>query len=811
MHDNLTDWFRREIGEPYDFQRRTWEASESGRSGLVHVPTGAGKTYAAYLPSLSRAAETTGERGLEVLYVSPLRAMTRDLKKALSRPIDDLGLDLTVETRTGDTKSSVRRRQKSSLPKVLLTTPESLSLLLTYANARDLFGGVGTIIVDEWHELIDSKRGTQTELCLARLRRWATRDRDTPPQTWALTATLSNTTEAARAACGPTNDPLVVRSDLERPVHISSALPDDIDAFPWYGNLGLTMLDPVLEEIRKGDSTLVFTNTRSQAERWFRAILDARPELAGRIGLHHGSVDRSEREFVEEGLKSGDFDVVVATSSLDLGVDFAPLDRVIQIGSVKGIARLVQRAGRSGHRPGEACRVLCVPTYALQLFEFAAARRAVESGELEPRQPPNKPLDVLIQHMVTCALGGGFTPDALFEEVTDTVGYGDLTRSEFDRALKLAEHGGDALESYDFYQRIERDGERRIVESRRTGIQHRTTIGTITSDPAIEVRYTNNHRLGTVEESFISKVKKGERFIFAGKLLELVKIKDLTAYVKKADGSPTQIPRWMGGRLPISTSLSAALRRTFGAIRAGEFEAPELDAAAPILEAQRELSGLPGQDSTLCEILETDEGHHLFVYPFEGRLVHEGLAALLALRMSRHKQMTFALSANEYGVELLAPEPFPWRRYLDEDESLFSADNLAEDARESINMGELAKRQFRGVARVAGLVFEGYPGSRKTQSQLQTSSGLLYDVFRKWDPENLLLQQARREVLETHFEQSRLAATLNRISNGEVEIHDVRRPTPLGFPLLVERINARLSNESLRDRIERMKEMWTTA
>jgi ATP-dependent Lhr-like helicase len=413
--------------------------------------------------------------------------------------------------------------------------------------------------------------------------------------------------------------------------------------------------------------------------------------------------------------------------------------------------------------------------------------------------------------MVTCALGGGFTPNELFDEVTDTVGYQDLTRSEFDRALKLAEHGGEALENYDFYHRIEREGERRTVNSRRTGIQHRTTIGTITSDPAVEVRYTNNHRLGTVEESFISKVKQGERFIFAGKLLELVKIKDLTAYVKKAEGSPTQIPRWLGGRLPISTSLSAALRSTFGAIRDGDYQSPEVESAAPILEAQKELSEFPGEETTLCEILETDEGHHLFIYPFEGRLVHEGLAALLALRMSRRHDMTFALSANEYGVEMLAPEPFPWRKCLNDQEALFSTENLADDARESINMGELAKRQFRGVARVAGLVFEGYPGSRKTQGQLQTSSGLLYEVFRKWDPENLLLQQARREVLETHFEQSRLAATLQRISESSLEVHDVSRPTPFGFPLLIERINARLSNESLRDRIERMKETWTTA
>lgn len=827
MFDRLKDWFRDTVGDPYDFQREAWEAAgagedgESGESGLIHVPTGAGKTYAAYLPALAGAAGGR-DRGLRVLYISPLKAMTRDLQKALLAPVDELGLDVSVETRTGDTPSSVRRKQRKSLPNVLLTTPESLSLLLTYANAEQLFSGVQSVVVDEWHELIATKRGTQTELGLARLRRWAP-----ALTTWALTATLSNTEEAARAACGPSADPLVIRSELDRPIDVESAIPEQVDRFPWFGHLGLEMLPPVLDEIEAGTSTLVFTNTRSQAEQWFHAILKARPELAGRIGLHHGSVDRRQRQFVEDGLKTGEFDVVVATSSLDLGVDFAPLDRVIQIGSVKGIARLIQRAGRSGHRPGESCRVLCVPTHALQLFEFAAARRAIACGEMEPRHPPRKPLDVLAQHMVTCALGGGFQPDEFFEEVRDTVAFGELTREEFDRTLALAEYGGETLENYDFYHRIDRrEGDRRrVVDSRRVATQHRTCIGTITADPTVEVRYMNNHRLGTVEESFISRVKPGDRFIFAGKLVELVKIRDMKAWVKKTDASPNQVPRWLGGRLPLSRSLSEALRRTFGAIRSGEIpnsgetaEAPEVQAAEPILEALEELSALPGPDTLLCESMRSREGHHLFLYPFEGRLVHEGLAALLALRMSRRRDATFSLSANEYGIEMLCPEPFPWREALEAGDSgasgesgesgnraIFSTDNLAEDARESVNLSELARRQFRSVARVAGLVFEGYPGSRKNDKQLQTSSSLLYDVFRRWDPDNLLLQQAQREVLETHFEQSRLAETLQRLEAADLAFHEVERPSPLGFPLLVERMSARLSTESLRDRIERLK------
>jgi len=801
--NDLEDWFRTEIGEPWDFQRRAWKAHRSGESGLLHVPTGAGKTFAAYLPALERAAGGR-ERGLRVLYLSPLRAMTRDLAGALSRPVDDLGLEVAVETRTGDTSSSVRRRQRSSLPNVLLTTPESLSLLLTYANARPLFSGVQTVVVDEWHELIDSKRGTQVELALARLRRWRP-----DLQTWALSATLGNVDQAARAACGPGSDPVVVESDIERPIDIRTLEPPEVDSFPWYGHLGMEMLPRVLEVLEEAETTIVFTNTRSQAEQWFRAILDERPDLAGVIGLHHGSVDRRERAFVEKSLKSGEFEVVVSTSSLDLGVDFSPVDQIVQIGSIKGVSRLVQRAGRSSHRPAEECRIVCVPTNALELIEFAAARDAVERGELEPRRPRHKPLDVLVQHLVTCALGGGFEADELFEEVRSALSYRDLTEQEFRGLLEIVVDGGESLENYDFYHRVECDAGIYTVESRRKARQHRVCIGTITSSPAVEVKYTNNHRLGTVEESFISRVKPGDRFVFAGKVVELVRVRDMVAYVRSAEGQPSHVPRWLGGRLPISRSLSGGIRRAFDAAKCGEAVAPELEMAGPILETQRELSALPARDEVLFETWRSDEGAHLYFYPFEGRLVHEGLATLLAARLSRGREITFALSANEYGIEMVSPEPLDFGDEVDDE--LFSPDDFDEDVEEAVNTGELARRQFRSVARVAGLVFEGYPGSRKTSKQLQTSSSLLYDVFRKWEPDHLLLRQARREVLERHFERGRLLETLERIQAAERVWRHVERPTPLGFALLVERASAHLSTESLRDRIERMKQRWTTA
>lgn len=797
----LRDWFGREIGEPRGFQERAWDHQREGRDGLLHVPTGAGKTYAAYLPALEEAAGGR-ERGLRVLYVAPLRAMARDLADALQAPVDDLGLDVTVETRTGDTPRSVRRRQRSSLPNVLLTTPESLNLLLTYANARQLFEDVRTAIVDEWHELLPSKRGTQTELGLARLRRWSDDLR-----TWALTATLGNVDEAARAAAGPEADPVVVESDIDRPVHVETLVPEEIDSFPWSGHGGTHLAPKVLEVVDAGDTTIVFTNTRSHAETWYRELLERDRSLAGRIGLHHGSLDQSQREFVEDGLAGGDLSVVVSTSSLDLGVDFAPVDTVVQIGSVKGVSRLVQRAGRAGHRPGASCRVVCVPTNALQLVEFAAVRDAVDRRDLEARHPPDAPVDVLVQHLVTCGLGGGFEADRLVDEVRDTVAYEHLDRATFETALEIASTGSQWLESNEFYHRLEQtESGRWVVDDRRKANQHRVTIGTITSSPALEVKYENHHRLGTVEERFVSQLDPGDRFVFGGKVVELVQVEQLTAFVRRTDGEPNSVPRWLGGRLPLSRSLSDGIRRAFDTAARGRATSPELGAAAPILAAQRDLSALPRDGQTLFETTETDDGHHLYVFPFAGRLVHEGLAALLAYRLSRGRETTFGLSANEWGCELVAPEPFDFRDHVDE--TTFSSESLREDAREAVNLGELSRRQFRRVARVSGLVFEGYPGSRKSDKQLQESANVLYRVFRKWDPEHPLLRQAEREVLERQFERTRLEATLDRIREGDRIWRQPPRPSPLGFPLLVERVGARLSTETLRDRIERMKERW---
>ncbi|WP_141329427.1 ligase-associated DNA damage response DEXH box helicase [Myxococcus sp. AB025B] len=799
--ERLRAWFASKGWTPHAFQEESWAAYARGDSGLIHVPTGAGKTYAAYLGPLADVVEH-GETGLQILYVTPLRAVSRDVERALLEPLSVLDTDLDVESRTGDTSSSVRQRQRERLPEVLITTPESLSVMLSNERAPELFSCLRAVIVDEWHELLGSKRGTQTELALARLRHFAPRLR-----TWALSATLANLDEAARHVVGTGHTPTLISADMERPVEVETLLPETVDSFPWAGHLGFTMLAGVAARLDPKQSTLIFTNTRSQAERWYEGLRFARPEWEHLLALHHGSIDKEERERVERGLKDGTLRFVVCTSSLDLGVDFGPVERVVQVGSPKGIGRTLQRAGRGAHRPGATCNILFVPTHALELVEMAAARDALARKEVEPRHPPTKPLDVLAQHLVTCALGGGFTREALREEVRSATAYASLTDEEFDWTLTLVREGGPTLSAYPEFRRVEEHDGRFVVKDPRVARLHRLNIGTIASDAMVELRYWTGGRLGSVEESYVSRLRPGDTFQFGGKKLEFNRLQGLTAYVRPAKTKVTRTPRWGGSRLPLSTSLAAAVRRTLDAARHGDVTSDELAAAWPVLETQEKLSRIPAANAVLAELCHTRDGHHLFLYPFEGRRVHEGLAALLALRLTRLQKATFSVSVNDYGLELVTPAPFPFEEALRP--ALFTREHLEEDVLESVNVGELTKRQFRDIARVAGLVLPGLPGARKSTRQVQTSAALLHDVFARHDPGHLLLLQARREVLEQQFEQGRLEHALERLEAGPVEQVHVRRPTPLAFPLVVERISASVSNESLLERVERMKERWT--
>ncbi len=793
-------WFASRGWKPFPFQEEVWRAYLAGESGLIHAATGTGKTYAAWLGPVLEWMSGDGEINppLRVIWITPLRALVSDTENALRAPLLAMDIPWRLEARTGDTKASVRTRQKHRLPTALVTTPESLALLLAREDARELFAGVRMVIADEWHELLGSKRGVQAELALARIRAW-----NPGLRTWGLSATLGNLEVAKDTLLGSnTGQSRIVRGLVPKTIKIDSLIPAQMDHFPWAGHLGLNMLPQVLEQVEKSESTLIFTNTRSLTEIWYQAILSAKPEWAGQIALHHSSLDRKTRDFVEDGLRAGTLRCVVCTSSLDLGVDFTPVDRVMQIGSPKGVARLLQRAGRSGHRPGVPSRITCSPTHAWELAEVAAARDALEAGVIESRYPVERPLDLLAQWAVTIAVGGGFEREELFEEVRTAYSFRDLTTAEWDWVLEFVTHGGEALRAYPEYARVAAQGSRYVIANPQIARRHLLSTGTIVSDASIDIRYMTGGRIGSVEESFAARLRPGDLFAFAGQVLEFVRVREMTAWVKKSKASGGVIPSWGGTRMPLSPELADALRQRFEQAHLGIFEGKEMKSLRPVFETQAQISHVPAANEMLIERVETREGHHLFFYPFEGRLVHEGLAALLAWRIAQLRPITFSSSCNDYGFELLAPEP----AMLEQNAltELFSPARLAEDIPASLNAAELARRQFREIARVAGLTFNGYPGQNKSVRQLQASSSLLFDVFLRYDANNLLLDQARREVLERQLERSRLGQSLERISKARIIIQDMKRPSPLCFPLMVDRTRNRVSSEKLAQRVRRM-------
>ncbi|OXR32928.1 DNA ligase-associated DEXH box helicase [Pseudomonas umsongensis] len=805
-------WFTARGWKPFTFQKQVWAAVKQGQSGLLHASTGAGKTYAVWFGALNRfarsapAVETPRKRKpvvdpLTVLWITPMRALAADTARALQAPLLDLQIPWNVGLRTGDTSSSERARQSRRLPTALITTPESLTLMLARADAHTALSTLRMVVVDEWHELLGNKRGVQLQLALARLRRWN-------PQliVWGVSATLGNQDHAEQVLI-PQGGGISVQGQTDKKLQVDTLLPPAIERFPWAGHIGLKMLPQVVAQLDDSASSLVFTNTRAQSEIWYQALLEARPDWAGVIALHHSSLSRETRDWVERALKEGHLKAVVCTSSLDLGVDFLPVERVLQIGSAKGVARLMQRAGRSGHAPGRVSRVTLVPTHSLELIEAAAAQDAVAQRRIEPRISPHKPLDVLVQHLVSMALGGGFVPDQLFDEVRTTWAYRDLTEADWTWALAFVRHGGLSLTAYPDYRRVEPDeqGIWRVPDAR-LARRHRMSIGTIVSDASIQLKFWSKggggKQLGSVEEGFIARLKPGDGFLFAGRLLELVRVENMTAYVKRSTVKKAAVPRWNGGRMPLSNELAQAVVTRFSEAARGEFSGPQMLALRPLLEVQQRWSGLPTSQSLLAEALKSREGWHLFLYPFAGRQVHLGLGSLLAWRVSQQQAVTFSIAVNDYGLELLSATPVDWVQALSPD--LLSPDNLLRDVLASLNAGELALRRFREIARIAGLVFAGYPGAAKSTRQVQASSGLFFEVFKQYDADNLLLAQAGEEVLREELDIHRLEQTLAHISQLRLDLHQVKRPTPLGFPLLVERMRESMSSEKLADRIRRM-------
>lgn len=830
--DRFTAWMDAQGRRPFEFQRQTWNHALEGREGMLLAPTGSGKTLALLGPTLIRAlseahaGSSDAAHGMRLVWITPLRALAKDLETNMRQAVEELGLEgrLRVERRTGDISASVRRRQNERMPEILLTTPESLHVLFASKGHARHFRALEMVVVDEWHEFLGSKRGTQVELALARMRTIRPEAR-----LWGISATIGNVEEAAQVLFGSVERAgraARVAPRLDKEVEIRSILPDRIEELPWSGHLGIRLLERALPLLKPPGSVLVFTNTRAQAEIWFRAVLEAMPELAGEIALHHGSLTRDVREWVEDALRDGTIRVVVCTSSLDLGVDFSPVDRVIQVGSPKGIARFLQRAGRSGHAPGQVSRIHFLPTHALELLEAAALRSACRRGELERRTALHKPMDVLVQYMVTLAVSDGFRADELLREVRGTWAYGELSDGEWERLLDFVRSGGAALRRYPDYAKVEVDGEGlHQVADRRIARQHRMSIGTIASDAMIRVKVVGGGSLGSVEEWFVSRLEPGDTFWFAGRNLELVRVRQMTAWVRRAKGASKTIPSWLGGRMSLSSNLSDGLRRMLleageqvepgngtdsggagaadaAGARQGEAGAePELEILRPIFRVQKLRSILPRPDQFLVEVSKSREGWHAFFFPFEGRSAHEGLSALIATRMAARRPISFTMAMNDYGFELLCDQHVEWDEPLIRE--LLTLDGLQRDLMRSVNASELARRRFREIGRIAGLVFQGFPGDTRSDRHLQMSSSLFYDVFTQYEPDHLLLRQAVDEVLQLQLEEQRIRRVLERIRGQSLHVVPTKRFSPLAFPIFVDRLREKVSSESLADRIAR--------
>lgn len=816
----IADWFSARNLTPFAFQETAWQHIINGTSGLVNAPTGCGKTFSVFIGALIRFINQHPEHyaqqknnGLQLIWITPLRALAKDIGRAMEEVISGLGMQWKVGIRNGDTTTAERQQQKRNMPEVLIITPESLHLLLAQKGYAAICSTLQVIAVDEWHELLGSKRGVQVELALSRIINVVHEQQGIVPSLWGISATIGNLEEAqsvllaplvALTGNGSSNEPVIVKANLSKITEVISVIPPEIEKYPWAGHLGIKLAATIVPIIEASNTTLIFINTRGMSETWYQTLLTVAPQLAGAIALHHGSIEQELRTWVEEALHTQKLKAVVCTASLDLGVDFRPVDTVIQVGSPKGVSRFLQRAGRSGHRPGDTSRIYFLPTHSLELVEAAALKQAIKEQVIESRDPMLLCFDVLIQYLCTLAISDGFRPEAIYREVISTHCFANMHEQEWHEVLRHITTGGKALEAYDEYKKVEQDNGVYRIKSRRMAMRHRMHIGTIVSDAMIKVKFMTGGYLGVIEEWFISRLEPGDVFTFAGRNVELVAVKDMTCFVKKSNAKKSIVPSWMGGRMSLTANLGEMLRSTFDKISAGKLDEPELKSLEPLFNLQQELSLIPHSNELLIEHLEDKDGYHLLVYPFEGRQVHEAMSALLAYRISRRMPITFSIAMNDYGFELLSDKPIP----VDDTNAheLFTTDNLIADIRKSVNSVEMATRKFRDIAVIGGLIFQGFPGEQKKARHLQSSASLLFKVFSEYDPDNILLRQAYQEVFDQQMEEVRLRNALQRINSNPIRIMFPEKLTPLSFPIIVDGLNRNnLSSEKLEDRIKRMQ------
>lgn len=816
----ISNWLMLNKRKPFLFQKQSWQHIINHESGLVNAPTGCGKTFSVFLGALIDFINhhpddyvTKKDNGLQLLWVTPLRALAKDIGRAMEEVIEELGMKWKVGIRNGDTGTAERARQKKQMPEVLITTPESLHLLLAQKGYADLFSSLKIIAVDEWHELLGGKRGVQVELAISRIvnSQWSKVNKK--PSVWGISATIGNLDEAKEVLMLPLQKKgVIVKANMDKRIEVESIFPDEIEKYPWAGHLGIKLAHKVIPILQQSRTTLIFINTRGMSETWYQTLLNVCPELAGSIALHHGSIDMELRTWIEDNLHSGNLKAVVCTASLDLGVDFRPVETVIQVGSPKGVARFLQRAGRSGHSHDAISKIYFLPTHSLELMEAAALKSAIKENLIESRVPKILCYDVLIQYLNTLAISDGFCPEEIYTEVVSTHCYKDLTADEWGKIILFITEGGNALQQYDDFKKLEREDGLLKIKNRNMAMRHRLHIGTIVSDSMMKVKFISGGYVGVIEEYFISRLEPGDVFTLAGKNLELVMVKDMTALVRNSNKKKSIVPSWTGGRMPLSANLGRKLRQTLNQSgvrslptgQAGrESGEEELLALKPLFELQQQLSHIPKENELLIEQIETKDGFHLFVYPFEGRLVHEAMAAILAYRISRVRPITFSFAMNDYGFELLSDQPIP----VDDTNvyELFSPDDLLNDIQRSVNSTEMARRKFRDVAVIGGLVFQGMPGEKKKARHLQASASLLFNVFSEYDSDNLLLRQSYNEVLEQQMEEARLRDMLERIQQSKIIISFPEKLTPFCFPVKVDSMREDLSSEKLEDRVRRMQ------
>ncbi|WP_179243971.1 ligase-associated DNA damage response DEXH box helicase [Tistlia consotensis] len=786
-------WFAARGWQPHAHQLAMLAAARAGRSALLIAPTGGGKTLAGFLPSLIELAEAPAD-GLHTLYVSPLKALAVDIERNLMTPIRELDLAVAAETRTGDTPQAKRQRQRKRPPQILLTTPESLALLLSYHDAPEIFAGLRCAVVDELHALAGTKRGDLLALGLTRLSALAPGLRRvglsaTVHDPERLTAWLSPT---GRAEGAPV-ERVVGRGGVRPEIEILTTR----ERLPWSGHMALHALAEVYERIRKAGVTLVFVNTRAQAELVFQELWRLNEEALP-IALHHGSLAVEQRRRVEAAMARGSLRAVVATSSLDLGIDWGGVDLVVQVGAPKGVSRLLQRLGRANHRLDAPSRCLLVPANRFEVLECRAARDGVEAMTLDGDPPRPGGLDVLAQHILGTACAGPFAADALYAQVTASEPYAGLARRDFDDALAFVATGGYALKSYERFRRLKQDGDGRW---RVAGPQHvkryRMNLGVIVEAPTLKVRLGNGRRLGEVEEYFIQSMVPGDTFVFAGQLLRFEKVRETDAIVSKAAGGDApKIPAYAGGRLPLSTHLAERVRAML--------ERPDSWGGFPgaveeWLRLQRLRSVLPPGDGLLVETFPRGGKEFLVAYCFEGRNAHQTLGMLLTRRMERAGLGPLGFVATDYVIAVWSVKP------VTDAAALFDQDMLGDDLEEWMAESSLLKRTFRNVAVIAGLIERRAPGSEKSGRQVTFSADLIYDVLRKHQPDHLLLRATRADAAGGLTDIGRLAAMLARV-RGRIRHQPLERVSPLAVPVLLEIGREQVYGSALDDLLDEAAE-----